>query len=656
MAIQKTNLTNKNSGDQHFASEYNTIKTVVDNNADELTAVKATADSANQGLANKADATAVTQALAGKASTQALGVLSTKVDQVEDKAEAPSHVFFGAHFVVDGTTTIGGVVYPVLKINPAFTTGGGGGPDTQEELLEILGIIPREHLPNDILNNVQFYYDEVTGEIWINTELLGGGVDLKTLPNYDPDDPNRIIFGGPNPGWGPLPSGGDLEQIATPTLTLGTPNVDSIPGSWDAEIGGTNYIVERDTVLNFLTPVQAFSGSGLSQIFSGLSPNTHYYFRIKATGQGYQTSAYGYADAITAASGNVTPAAPSGGTVNDNTNAYGFNIVPGIALAGNYEYTVTGGGSVAGDVTVNPIPIGNVAKAPGQVGVRVKAATGRNAGPWLFNTQPFTVTLINPPALASMTVNDIQDKITVALPSTGGPWVATDVETSIDNGVTYFPHTTLEFAVGNVALAIGTVKSRIKAASGRNAGPAISNTVAFTESAPNDAVPIVDWHGLANGTAIDENSFTFTTPAGQYGLVFADKKIPAGENGYVQFDAVRGAADVTAALSMTPTVDDGGGHGGPGLHAWYTVGSKVVSRIGGVWNDSAYTPPGVTTKIRGRVNATTMFVEISVDNAASWSIAQQAVRPGGDTYIRAFTEVGTTGALIQDIVGSGLVD
>lgn len=68
-----------------------------------------------------------------------------------------------------------------------------------------------------------------------------------------------------------------------------------------------------------------------------------------------------------------------------------------------HEYTLDGGVTIQpctssmanGDGTAT-IPVGNVAKAIGQVGVRVKAAAGRNPSPWLFNQQVFTATAEHP--------------------------------------------------------------------------------------------------------------------------------------------------------------------------------------------------------------------------------------------------------------------
>lgn len=176
--------------------------------------------------------------------------------------------------------------------------------------------------------------------------------------------------------------------------------------------------------------------------------------------------------------------------------------------------------------------------------------------------------------------------------------------------------------------------------------------------------PINNWHGLSNGVALNDNSFSFTTPPGAYGYVFADKKIPAGSSGYVQFDGIVPVApnSSTAILSLTNINDATHGHD-VGVNAWYTNSNKIVSRIAGEWNDSAWTAATgqqvngniADTKIRLRVDATTAYIESSVNNGVDWLIVRSGVRPAGDLYIRAFAQVNETNLVINNIQGSGLI-
>lgn len=85
---------------------------------------------------------------------------------------------------------------------------------------------------------------------------------------------------------------------------------------------------------------------------------------------------------------NITPPSPTNPTTDDVNNAFGFTLATGYQLA-DHEYSIDGGGSWA-NVLTNPIGVGNAAYAVGQVRVRVKAATGRNASASLSNTVAFT--------------------------------------------------------------------------------------------------------------------------------------------------------------------------------------------------------------------------------------------------------------------------
>lgn len=524
----------------------------------------------------------------------------------------------------------------------------------RDSLLAILGTVPPENLPEAPLSETQFEYDAITGKIFIRNGLLGGvsdiGAALRTLPGYDPADTNKILYADMT--WGPVPESGNLEQIATPVLTIGAAQVDSLPLTWAAVMGATNYVVQRDTAINFLTPVTVYTGTALGQIDIGLSADTTYYYRIKASGPGYSSSNYGSASKKTTATGSTTPSAPTSPVTNDSINTFGFNIVPGIALAGNYEYTVDGGTTVQ-DVTANPIVIGNIAKANGQIGVRVKAASGRNASPWLFNTQPFTITLITPPAPSSMVVNDIADTVTVTPPN---GYTATDLETSIDNGVTYYPHTANAFAVGNVALAIGMVKSRVKAATGRNAGPVISNTTAFTVAAPGigDATPVA-FSDLVEpaGLVLNGNNFTVDLTSSQYGWASSKLKMPIGGIGYVMYDMNETVTSGTN-MSIVLGVSKGTNKEGDNMdYRMYTVsGHQLMGGIKGTYNKSASVPTSPNSKARMRFTGTQVITEVTADAGTSWTAVNTAAQQQTDEmYIKFFTEA--AGVVLNNVVYSG---
>ena len=87
--------------------------------------------------------------------------------------------------------------------------------------------------------------------------------------------------------------------------------------------------------------------------------------------------------------GNINPPAPTAGVVNDSSDTFAFTLASGYLLS-DHEYSIDAGLSYA-TVTANPISFGDVALSVGQVKVRVKAVTGRNAGAALSNGIAFTV-------------------------------------------------------------------------------------------------------------------------------------------------------------------------------------------------------------------------------------------------------------------------
>jgi hypothetical protein len=89
-------------------------------------------------------------------------------------------------------------------------------------------------------------------------------------------------------------------------------------------------------------------------------------------------------------SGNITPSAPTGGTVDDTANTFTFTLSSGY-VAADHEYS-TNSGSTWTVCSSNVINVGDVAIAIGVLQVRVKAATGRNASSVLSNSTAFTVT------------------------------------------------------------------------------------------------------------------------------------------------------------------------------------------------------------------------------------------------------------------------
>ncbi len=82
------------------------------------------------------------------------------------------------------------------------------------------------------------------------------------------------------------------------------------------------------------------------------------------------------------------PGAPTSGVTNDVADTFDWTHPAGYTTS-DEETTINGGTSWS--AASKPLSVGDVAKAIGQVGVRVKAVTGRNASAALYNTTAYTV-------------------------------------------------------------------------------------------------------------------------------------------------------------------------------------------------------------------------------------------------------------------------
>jgi hypothetical protein len=173
----------------------------------------------------------------------------------------------------------------------------------------------------------------------------------------------------------------------------------------------------------------------------------------------------------------ITPPPPTSGVVDDAANTFGFVLAAGYTLA-DHEYSVNSGSSWS-QVTVNPIVVGNVNYPVGQVRVRVKAATGRNASAQLSNTSAFTVAGNATPAAPTVISDDTADTIS-ATPGSGLPM--SEMLFSTNSG-TFVPYDGSVIEVGNFNRSPGFYKFKTKAATGRNESP-VALSPAFTSTVP----------------------------------------------------------------------------------------------------------------------------------------------------------------------------
>lgn len=229
----------------------------------------------------------------------------------------------------------------------------------------VSGVIPLTQLPNAILNTNQF-------------ELLGDGtIGIKT--SY------LMSLGLSGTGGTVTPT------LSTPSLTAAATSTTQINLSWGSVVNATSYVLQRATISNYSDATTIYSGATASFNNTSLNASTTYYYRVKATASGYNDSNYAGTSATTNTAGATTPNAPTAFIVDDVNNTADWTNNPTYTSVTDYEYTVDGGVTV-NNVTVKPVNVGDVAKAAGQVGVRIKAASGRNASAWLYNSTAYTST------------------------------------------------------------------------------------------------------------------------------------------------------------------------------------------------------------------------------------------------------------------------
>lgn len=372
----------------------------------------------------------------------------------------------------------------IKTINGSSLVGTGnitvatGSAETKETILNKIGILPLENLPEAILSNEQFEVlpDGQIGILlsYLQSLNLGGAGQtsaedyLKALPGWGVD---KLLQG--NLTWVDPPTGEQLEKLSAPVFSHGNPASDAMQLYWEVVPNGITYTIERDNTLSFENAITVYVGSGLSYLDSGLIASTSYKWRIKVSATGFFSSNWTILEATTDIPGNATPAAPVV-TGNDTANTLIASHTLGISeiLVSENE-----GAYIAYTGSIN---VGNVARPVGYCKFKIKAAAGRNESP-VANSPAFTVTLANPVAPMGGTVNNETREWTIILVS---GYTASQHETSVDNGVTWVTNTSNVFIVGNDAYPIGHVKSRVKESATNNSGVVLSSKSAFTAYIP----------------------------------------------------------------------------------------------------------------------------------------------------------------------------
>jgi len=121
-------------------------------------------------------------------------------------------------------------------------------------------------------------------ETYNNGDTAGFSGTLRIKGSIDTDIPNTSTLSAPG------------------SFTATADGISKIDLTWSSVTNATNYVIERATSADFKHNYQVVhdSATGTSFEDNGLSPNTQYYYRIKAIAAGYNSSPYATDDATTA--------------------------------------------------------------------------------------------------------------------------------------------------------------------------------------------------------------------------------------------------------------------------------------------------------------------------------------------------------------------
>ena len=473
---------------------------------------------------------------------------------------------------------------------------------------------------------------------------------LMALPGFQAGI-EKILYGGGLAGfsWGPVPSG-TLEKLGNTLLTLGTASVNSIPLSWTGITDAQFYSVQRSENEFFNNAVVVYNGSLLSFSESDLIANTTYYYRVRAMASGFAPGNWSSGSKLTLLTGDITPPAPTAGVVNDNTNTFDWTNSTGYQSINNYEYTIDGGTTYL-QATVKPVQIGNVNKAIGQVGVRIKSEPGRTVSATLFNSTPFSKPLDTPAAPVSPITDNTADLFNWTY--SPGFSVPSNYEITLNSGISWSTVAEKPYYVGNVAKAVAEIGVRVKAVPGiNNHSATLFNNAPFTVALAA-TVPVTTWTDVA---ALTINSNSLTSIPGDtdnYGWASSSVRLPAGGSGFVMFDLAAPNAATSNGIFLGLSV--GASRESNASMSFRIQGidnNRIIGGKNGQYPISPSLPISTQSKARMRADGTNIYSEYSINAGESWTVLNTGVQPSSDLYVKVYTD--TPGQHLINVVQSGL--
>ncbi|MGF1717208.1 hypothetical protein L4D08_20310 [Photobacterium chitinilyticum] len=244
----------------------------------------------------------------------------------------------------------------------------------------------------------------------------------------------------------------------------------------------------------------------------------------------------------------VQPKAPAQGKVNVAARTFDWNWVGMLTSAEHYEYS-TDAGKTWQQVKTKPVHVGLQAYAAGDIQARVIANSAKQmkAGKVVKNTQSLAESLI-PAAPAAITVNDATNQFDWDL--VAGYDGTNNYEYSIDGGKNWQVTSQKPLAVGDVAIAAGSLKVRVVAdelgTEPHPAGREAVSTAAFTITpvqpvspaitSVSDETDSVDWNYVPGFTQFAQ--YEASLDNGKSWAVVTEKPLSVGnldiDAGWVQ--------------------------------------------------------------------------------------------------------------------------
>lgn len=222
----------------------------------------------------------------------------------------------------------------------------------------------------------------------------------------------------------------------------------------------------------------------------------------------------------------------------------------------------------------------------------------------------------------------------------GGSAVLKTVTEQVELDANGFPF--LSISVGNVDGDIGTVGIRVKAVTDiRNASPYVLNSEAYVaETQLIDAFTAYDSGNFVQLT-IGDTTNNVRHQNAIYAAGRANYYFPVGVNGWLQFSIDGTEPTGDAEVSLSPNKDTAvtpGNSLAMMAYNWGNTRISVKNAVGNTNNTTNYPSAGGLLRIRMRLDADTIYYEVSDDGGSTWDSHGTIARGSADLYIKFYSQ------------------